>query len=223
MERSKLEIPKLEKNSGTGKWRTAAVFDNWQDDARDILQVMGLDSAARDAMIWLGWHLEGDAKILHSSFRKNPATSALGMDDFLIELRKYCISSINQDDLWSEFQSIKQTQNGRTRPIQHVANKIKQMQILLPKISDWQCYQQLLESMDGGLLNKVRAQINEEMEWSQIVKICEIHDSIQHKFRSGNSNQKPKNSQKMRQHTSAPQQTHSNPGPSSSFSKPAYQ
>jgi len=84
------------------------------------------------------------------------------------------------------------------------------MQILLPKISDWQCCQQLLESMHSGLLNKVRAQINEDMSWNEIVKICEIHDSIQHKFRTGNSNQKPKHTPKVRQHQTPTQTTSSN-------------
>jgi hypothetical protein len=49
--RSKLKPPKLEKNDGTGKWRKAAVFDNWQNDLRDILKVGELDPASEDAMI----------------------------------------------------------------------------------------------------------------------------------------------------------------------------
>ena len=71
----KLKPLKLEKNDGTGKWRKAAVFDNWENDLRDILKVGDLDPESEDAMIWLGWQLEGDAKILHASFRRNSATS----------------------------------------------------------------------------------------------------------------------------------------------------
>jgi len=36
---SKLKAPKLEKNSGSGKWKEAASFDNWVNDAMDILEV----------------------------------------------------------------------------------------------------------------------------------------------------------------------------------------
>jgi len=69
---SKLKAPKLEKNSGSGKWKEAAIFNNWVNDAMDILEVGELDPEARQAMIWLGWHLEREAKILHASHRKNP-------------------------------------------------------------------------------------------------------------------------------------------------------
>jgi len=52
--RSKLKSPKLEKNSGSGKWKEEAIFDNWVDDAMDILEVGELDPEDRSAMIWLG-------------------------------------------------------------------------------------------------------------------------------------------------------------------------
>ena len=65
---SKLKIPKLEKHSGVGKCRQAAVFDNWVDNAMDQLLNGNLDPESNVGMVWLGWHLEGVAKILHSSF-----------------------------------------------------------------------------------------------------------------------------------------------------------
>ena len=36
---SKFKPPKLDKNDRTGKWRIAAVFDNWQDNKGDIMKV----------------------------------------------------------------------------------------------------------------------------------------------------------------------------------------
>ena len=62
---SKVKIRKLEKNSGMGKWRQAAVFDNWVDDAMDQLLIGNLHPESNVAMVWLGWHLEGEANILH--------------------------------------------------------------------------------------------------------------------------------------------------------------
>jgi len=162
---SRLKAPKLEKNSGSGKWKEAAIFDNWANDAMDILEVGELDPEARQAMIWLGWNLEGEAKILHASYRINPETKNNTVPEFLKVLRKFCIPFISDDKLWTEFQAIRQIQNGRSKPIQQVANRIKQLQILLPKISNWQCYNQLLEVMDPALLQEVRANINDEKEW----------------------------------------------------------
>jgi len=65
---SKLKAPKLEKNSGSSKWEEVAIFDGRINDAMDILEVGELDSEARQAMIWLGLHLEGEAKILHAFY-----------------------------------------------------------------------------------------------------------------------------------------------------------
>jgi len=48
----------------------------------------------------------------------------------------------------------------------------------LPRISNWQCYHQLLEAMDAPLLQAVRPFINEDMEWDKLIEQCEIHDSV---------------------------------------------
>jgi len=106
---SKLKAPKLEKNSGNGKWKEAAIFDNWVNDAIDIVEVGELDPKARQAMIWLGWHLEGEAKILHASYRKNPETKDSTVPEFLKVLRKFCVPLISDDKLWTKFQAIRQT------------------------------------------------------------------------------------------------------------------
>jgi len=121
---SKFKAPKLEKNSGSGKWKETAIFDNWVNDAMDILEVGELDPEDRSTMIWLGWHLEGEAKIVHASYRKNPETKNNTVPEFLKVLRKFCVHFINDDKLWTEFQAIRQNQNGRTKPIQQGANYI---------------------------------------------------------------------------------------------------
>jgi len=194
---SKLKAPKLEKNSVSGKWKEGAIFDNWVNDGMDIVEVGELDSEARQAMIWLGWHLEGEAKILHASYRKNPETKDGTVPEFLKVLRKFCVLFISDDKLWTKFQAIRQTQNGRTKPIQQVANKIKQLQILLPKISDWQCYNQQLEAMDPALLQEVRANINDEIEWNDLIEFCSKHNSVIHKHTTIKKDHKSKNGQKM--------------------------
>jgi len=217
---SKLRATKFEKNSGSGKWKEAAIFDNWVNDAMDILEVGELDAEARQAMIRLGWHLEGEAKILHASYRKNPETKNNTVPEFLKVLRKFCVPFISDDKLWTEFQAIRQTQNSRTKPIQQVANKINQLQILLPKISDWQCYNQLLEAMDPALLQEVGANINDEMDWDDLIEFCSKHDLGIHKHTSIKKDHKSKNGQKMRQQNHTPQAS-SNPAPTNtSWTKP---
>jgi len=186
----------------------------------DILEVGELDLEARQAMIWLGWHLEGEAKILHACYRKDPETKNGTVPEFLKVLRKFYVPFISDNKLWTDFQAIWQTQNGRTKPIQQVANKINQLQILLPKISDWQCYNQLLEAINPALLQEVRANINDEMELNDLIKFCSKHDSVIYKHTSIKKHHKLKNGQIMRQQNHTPQAS-SNPAPTNTgWTKP---
>jgi len=101
-----------------------------------------------------------------------------------------------------------------------MANKIKQLQILLPKISDWQYYNQLLDPMDPALLQEVIANINDEMEWDDLIEFCSKYDSVIHKHTSTKKDHKSKNGQKMCQRNPTPQAS-SNPAPTNtSWTKP---
>jgi len=116
--------------------------------------------------------------MLHMQFRANEDTKNLGVEEFLKALRQYCIPFTSKKTLWNEFQAIRQTLNGCMPPIQDIANKIKQYQMQLPRISNWQCYHQLLEAMNAPLLQAVRPFINEDMDWEKLIEQCEIHDSV---------------------------------------------
>jgi len=56
----------------------------------DILEVGKLDPEDTSAMIWLGWHLEGEAKILHTYYRKNPESKDSTVPEFLKVVRRFC-------------------------------------------------------------------------------------------------------------------------------------
>jgi len=96
---SKLRAPKLGKNNGSGKWKKVAIVDNWFNDAIYILEVGELDPERRSAIFWLDWDLEGEAKILYVSYRKNPETKNSTVPEFLKVLRKFCVSFISDDKL----------------------------------------------------------------------------------------------------------------------------
>jgi len=137
---SSLKLPKLATNDGRGIYKTAAVFDAWVRDLRDHLELAEMDLESSYAMIWVGMHLKDGTKMLHTQFRANEDTKHLGVEEFLKALRQYCIPYTSKETLWNEFQAIRQMLNGRMLPIQDIANKIKQYQMQLPRISNWQCY-----------------------------------------------------------------------------------
>jgi len=134
---SSLKLPKLATNDGRGIYKTATVFDAWVRDLRDHLELPELDLESSYAMIWVGMHLKDGTKMLHTQFRANKDTKHLGVEEFFKALRQYCIPFTSKETLWNEFQAICQTLNGRTLPIQDIANKIKQYQMQLPRISNW--------------------------------------------------------------------------------------
>jgi len=53
--------------------------------------------------------------------------------------------------------------------------------------------------MDPALLQDVRANINDEMEWDDLIEFCSKHDLVIHKHTSIKKEHKSKNGQKMRQ------------------------
>ena len=124
---SKVKIHKFEKKSGICKWRQAVVFDNWVHDAMDQLLIGNLDTESNVAVVWLGWHLEGEAKIIHSSFRKNPAPKYLDVTTLPTEHTQFCIPFIYKDQLGTEFRAIKQIHTGRSSAMRPVTNEIKPM------------------------------------------------------------------------------------------------
>jgi len=101
-----------------------------------------------------------------------------------------------------------------------VANKIKQLQILLLKIRDWQCYNQLLEAMDPSLLQEVRANINDKLEWNDLIEFCSKYDSVIHKHTCIKKDYKSRNGQRIHQQNHTPQASN-NPAPTNtSWTKP---
>ena len=69
----------------------------------DQLLIGNLDLKLNVAIVCLGWHLEGEALILHSSFRQYPATIDLAVIPVLTELRQLRIPFINTDQLGTVF------------------------------------------------------------------------------------------------------------------------
>ena len=141
----------------------AAVYDNWVYVVTDQICIGNLDSESNVGMVKLGSTLLGEAQSVHSTFRKDPTTKNLRITPFLTERRQFCIPCTNQYQLWTEFQEIKQTHNGRSRPIQQVANQLNHIQILLLKIGDQLCYHQLLQAMYAPLLAALQSFRNDSM------------------------------------------------------------
>jgi len=58
--------------------------------------------------------------------------------------------------------------------------------------------------MDPTLLQEVKANINNEMEWNDLIEFCSKHDSVIHKHIFIKKDHKFKNGQKMLQQNHTP-------------------
>jgi len=92
--------------------------------------------------------------------------------DFLNNLRDFCVPSNNTDKLWEEFAQVKQTANGRSRPIQEVATELITLQMRVPELSSTQLYYQFKNAMDQDLHTLVTPHINKDMHWTDIVDMA---------------------------------------------------
>jgi len=66
--------------------------------------------------------------------------------------------------------------------------------------------------MDPALLQEVRANINDEMDWDDLIEFCSKHDSVIYKHTSIKKDHKSKNGQKIHQQNHTPQAS-SHPAP----------
>ena len=80
-----------------------------------------------------------------------------------------------------DFQSIKQTVNGRRRPIQEVATELRTLQLRLPQLTDMQLYRQLKSAMDPTLKSAVTPHINPDMNWNDMITLIVKYDDSQNK------------------------------------------
>jgi len=74
--------------------------------------------------------------------------------------------------------------------------------------------------MDPALLQELRANINAQMQWDDLIEFCSKHDSVIHKHTSIKKDHKSKNGLKMCQQNHTPQASN-NPAPTNtSWTKP---
>ena len=87
------------------------------------------------------------------------------------------------------FRSVKQ----RGRPIQEVANELRQMRIRLPELSATQMYYQLKAAMDMELHSIVTPHIHPQMEWQQMIDLIVRYDDSLRMKKNRQSTSYPRN------------------------------
>ena len=156
----KPKIPTPELCTADPKWRGANKFDTWAIDVLDYLMVYHIRPEDDEALPYAAGYLGGLAKEFMSTWRNDPLNENKKLRSFLNDLRAFCIPTNYKDKLWEEFNNVKQ----RGRPIQEVANELRQMRIRLPELSATQMYYRLKAAMDMELHSMVTPHIHPQMK-----------------------------------------------------------
>ena len=77
------DVPPPEKNSGKGKFREPAVFDDWALKITDLLGLRGISLMNPKAIIRIGFYLEGRASEFYNRWRQEFAKDNKGVKAFL--------------------------------------------------------------------------------------------------------------------------------------------
>ena len=107
-----------------------------------------------------------------STWRNDPLNENKKLRSCLNNLPALCIPTNYKDQLWEEFGNVKQG----GRPIQEVANELRQMCIRLPELSATQMYYQLKAAMDMKLDSMVTPRIHPQMKWQQMIDLIVRYD-----------------------------------------------
>src|SRR5690606_23769425 len=72
---------------------------------------------------------------------------------------------------------------GRLKPIIEVMEQLRNLQMLLPHVTDNELYYTFKDAMEPELCLKVEPEIDEQMSWEDIKTIAQKHDEALYKFR----------------------------------------
>ena len=167
--------------NGKGKWTKAKTFDTWVFSLLDYLYCNNVDRDSPYAFVVAGFFLEDIPRDIHNQWRLDRKRKSTKLQEFLQELRDMIVPSTYKLSEWDEFQRVKQTMDGRSRPIGKVAAELKGFQSRLAVVTEKQLFYRLREAMDPRLRELVGPHINEDMKWKDIIPVCERFDSnLQH-------------------------------------------
>ena len=139
------DVPLPPKNTGEGRYKEPAVFDDWCLKITDLFTLKGISLMDPKAIIQIGFYLDGKASEFHNNWRSQKGNK--GVKSFLEDLRTWVIPQNYEHRLWSEFHRIKQ----RNRPIEEVLQELDMAKIRLLSITKEQMFHQLLDAMDTKL------------------------------------------------------------------------
>src|SRR5258705_12038981 len=79
------DVPLPPKNTGEGRFKEPAVFDDWCLKITDLFTLKGISLMNPKAIIRIGFYLDGKASEFHNNWRSQPGNK--GVKSFLEDLR----------------------------------------------------------------------------------------------------------------------------------------
>src|SRR5690606_2126452 len=105
------------------------------------------------------------------------------VSELLIDLQQEFVPKVGKERLYKKFKSIRQEEGGRLKPIIEVMEQLRNLQMLLPHVTDSELYYTFKDAMEPELCTRVETEIDEETTWEEIKTIAQKHDEALYKLR----------------------------------------
>ena len=173
----KPKIPVPPTNNGEDSYTKSATFDNWTFLLLDYLKVHNINTESDEGLAYVSGYLDGIAREFLINWKKEHQGTYKTLINFLDDLRKFCIPPNYEEKLWQEFNEIRQTMHGRSKPIKQVATELLTMKMRIPKLTTTQMYYQFKTAMDSDLEALISPYIHPDMAWNEIVEMAVRYDT----------------------------------------------
>ena len=173
----KPKIPVPPTNNGEDSYTKSATFDNWTFLLLDYLKVHNINTESDEGLAYVSGYLDGIGREFLINWKKEHQGTYQTLINFLDDLRKFCIPPNYEEKLWQEFNEIRQTMHGRSKPIKQVATELLTMKMRIPKLTTTQMYYQFKTAMDPDLEALISPYIHPDMAWNEIVDMAVRYDT----------------------------------------------
>src|SRR5690606_5070197 len=103
-------------------------------------------------------------------------------DDLMEHLKELIVSPLAVEDIYTRFQRVRQTYNGKTRPAAALAAELKDLQLQLPAntYNDVALSHRFIDALDPKVRTAVRPHFTDGMKWDDVVALAARFDKVLH-------------------------------------------
>src|SRR5690606_38859395 len=164
----------------TGENSTLQAFSEFQDAIEAHLRIQKIeDDVSKCDYVFL--HTTKRARLHAKEYLKTCGNNPV-YDDLMEHLKELIVSPLAVEDIYTRFQRVRQTYNGKTRPAAALATELKDLQLQLPAntYNDVALSHRFIDALDPKVRTAVRPHFTDGMKWDDVVALAARFDKVLH-------------------------------------------